>query len=106
MHSNGLKVLTTGYADNHLDPLKVENAQQVQEMLTVYSIIQKVNGLKVNIIKTTKLGIHTPRELLDNIAELKGITIVTEFRYLGLPIKASCAKSRAATYEAVHAPLQ
>jgi hypothetical protein len=105
-HSNGLKVPTTGYADDHLHPLKVENAQQVQEILTVYSNFQKVSGLKVNIAKTTILGINTPRELLDDIAELTGITVVTEFRYLGLQIKASYAESRAATYEAVHASVQ
>jgi hypothetical protein len=53
-HSNRLQVPTTGYADDHLHPLKVENAQQVQEILTVYSNFHKVNGLKVNIAKTTK----------------------------------------------------
>jgi hypothetical protein len=79
-HSNGLKVPTTGYADDHLHPLRVENAQQVQEILTVYSNFQKVSGLKVNIAKTTILGINTPRQLLDDIAELTGITVVTEFR--------------------------
>ena len=105
-HSNGLKVPTTGFADDHLHPLKVENAQQVQEILTVYSNFQKVSGLKVNIAKTTILGINTPRELLDEIAELTGITVVTEFRYLGLQIKASYAGSRAASYEAVHASVQ
>jgi hypothetical protein len=105
-HSNGLKVPTTGYADDHLHPLKVENAQQVQEILTVYSNFQKVSGLKVNIAKTTILGINTPRELLDEIAELTGITIVIEFRYLGLQIKAPYAESRGATYEAVYASLQ
>jgi hypothetical protein len=51
-HSNGLKVPTTGYADDHLHPLRVENAQEVQEILSVYSNFQKVSGLKVNIVKT------------------------------------------------------
>jgi hypothetical protein len=37
---------------------------------------------------------------------LTGITVVTEFRYLGLQIKASYAKSRTATYKAVHASVQ
>jgi hypothetical protein len=36
-HSNGLKVPTTGYADDLLHPMKVENAQQVLEILTVYT---------------------------------------------------------------------
>jgi hypothetical protein len=62
--------------------------------------------LKFNIAKTTILGINTPKELLDDIAELTDITIVTEFRYLGLQIKSSYAESRAATYEAVHASVQ
>jgi hypothetical protein len=60
-HSNGLKVPTTGYADDHLHPLKVENAQQV--IFTVYSNFRKINRLKVNIAKTTKRGINIPREL-------------------------------------------
>jgi hypothetical protein len=77
-HSNGLKVPTTCYADDHLHPLRVENAQQVQEILTVYSNFQKVSGLKVNIAKTTILGINTPRQLLDDIAKLTGITVITE----------------------------
>jgi hypothetical protein len=53
-HSNGLKVPTTGYADDHLHPLRIENVQQVQEIHTVYSNFQKVSALKVNIAKTTK----------------------------------------------------
>jgi hypothetical protein len=61
--------------------------------------------LKVNIAKTTILGINTPRELLDDVAELTGITIVTELRYLGLQIKASYANSRATKYKAVHASM-
>jgi hypothetical protein len=89
-----------------MHPLRVENAQQVQEILTVYSNFQKVSGLKVNIAITTILGINTPRQLLDDIAELTGITVVTEFRYLGLQIKANYAESRTATYEAVHASVQ
>ncbi len=102
-HSNGLKVPTTGYTDDHLHLLKVENGQQVQQILIVCSNFQKVNGLKVNIAKTTILGNKNPRELLDDIAELTGNTIVTVFRYFGLQIKASYAESRAATYKAVHA---
>jgi hypothetical protein len=105
-HSNGLKVPTIGYSDDHLHPLRVENLQQVQEILTFYDNFQKVSGLKVNIAKTNILGINTQRQLLDDIAELTGITVVIEFRYLGLQIKASNAESRTATYEAVHASVQ
>ncbi len=50
---------------------------QVQEILTVYSNFQKVSGLKVNIVKTTILGINTPRQRINGIAELTGITVVT-----------------------------
>ncbi len=75
--------------------------QQVQEIFTVYSNFQKVSGLKVNIAKTTILGINTPRQLLDDIAQLTGITAVTEFGYPGLQNKASYAESRTATYKAV-----
>jgi hypothetical protein len=57
-------------------------------------------------LQTTILDITNPRKLLDDIAELTGITIVTKFRYLGLQIKSSYVKSRAATYEAVHASMQ
>jgi hypothetical protein len=100
-HSNGLKVPTTVYADEHLHPLRVGNVQQVQEIFTVYSNFQKVSGQKANIAKTTILGMNTPRQLLDDIAQLTGITAVTEFGYLGLQIKASYAESRTATYKAV-----
>jgi hypothetical protein len=57
-HSNGLQVPTTGDANDHLHPLRVENVQQVQEILSVYSNFQKVSGMKVNIAKTTILGIN------------------------------------------------
>jgi hypothetical protein len=105
-HSNGLKVPTTGYVDDYLHPLRLENSKQVQEIFTVYSNFQKVSGLKVNIAKTTIVGSNTPRQLLDDIAELTGITVVTQFRYLGLQNKAFYAESRTATYEAVHTSVQ
>jgi hypothetical protein len=42
-HSNRLKVPSTGYVDDHLHPLSIDNAQQVQEILTVHSNFQKVS---------------------------------------------------------------
>ncbi len=82
----------TGYADDHLHPLRVQNVQQVREILTVYGNFQKVSGFKVNMVKTSILGINLPGELLDDNAELTGIAVVTEYRYLGLQIKISYAK--------------
>ncbi len=64
IYSNKLTAPVTGYADDHLHPLKVQNAAEIMDILAVYNDFQNISGLKINICKTTILGINRPRQLL------------------------------------------
>jgi hypothetical protein len=68
----------------------------------VYRKYQEVSGLTVSLAKTAILGINTDPDLLQEVARLTGIQVVTEFRYLGVQIRTSYKESMRASYEAVY----
>jgi hypothetical protein len=100
--TNGNKLPTTGFADDHLHGLKINNSQQIVDILEVYRKYQEVSGLTVSLAKTAILGINTDPDLLQEVARLTGIQVVTEFRYLGVQIRTSYKESMRASYEAVY----
>jgi hypothetical protein len=54
--TNGSKLPTTGFADDHLHGLKINNAGQIADILRVYSEYQKVSGLTVSLAKNLYIG--------------------------------------------------
>jgi hypothetical protein len=67
---------TTGFADDHLHGLKINNVQQIVHILDVYRKYQKVSGLTVSLAKTAILGINTDSELLQEVARLTGYKLL------------------------------
>ena len=98
---NGKKLPTTGFADDHLHGLSVRNAQQILDIIEVYRKFQEVSGLTVSLEKTSILGINTDINLMQEIEMMTGIKVVTNFRYLGVQIHASYARSKEASYAVV-----
>jgi hypothetical protein len=86
--TNGSKLPTTGFADDHLHGLNINNARQIADILKVYNEYQKVSGLTVSLEKTSILGINTDPEMLREISRLTGIQVVTEFKYFSCMCKA------------------
>ena len=60
---------------------------QIMDIFRVYSDFEKVSGLKIALNKTVIMGINTPPQLLQEIAEITGIQVVESFRYLGVEIR-------------------
>jgi hypothetical protein len=65
---DGSKLPTTGFADYHLHGLKINSAQQIADILEVYSKYWEVSGLTVSLEKTSILGINTDPELLRKVS--------------------------------------
>ena len=99
--SNGKRLPSFGFADDHLHGLKIDNAQQVMDILEVYRKYREVSGLTVSLSKTSILGINTDPEILHEVARLTGVQVVTGFKYLGVQLRASYQGSIQASYDTV-----
>jgi hypothetical protein len=56
---DGSKMPTTSFADDHLHGLEINSAQQIANILEVYSKYQEVSGVTVSLQKTSILGNNT-----------------------------------------------
>jgi hypothetical protein len=74
-------------ADDHLKGLSITDSRQILRILEIYREYQEISGLKISLEKTVMLGINTDPELMQEIATISGIRIVTEFKHLGLKIR-------------------
>jgi hypothetical protein len=95
--SNGKKLPTFGFADDHLHGLQVTTIKQID----TYKKFQEVSGLTVSLEKTAILGINTDPTFLQEVARATGIQVVSSFRYLGVQIHATYDESKRASYAAV-----
>ena len=89
------------FADDHLKGLTITNSDQITRIFDVYRHYQEISGLKVSLEKTVILGINTNPELLQEIAAITGIKVVTEFKHLGLQIRPTYDETKQASYMAV-----
>jgi len=103
---NGIRVPPTAYADDHLHLTRAQNAMQIMDIFRVYSDFEKVSGLKIALNKTVIMGINTPPQLLQEIAEITGIQIVESFRYLGVEIRQTYLESKEASFQKTYDTLE
>jgi hypothetical protein len=99
--SNGLKLSMITLADDHLMGLSITDSRQILRILEIYRENQEISGLKRSLEKTMILGINTDPELMQEIATISGIRIVTEFKHLGLQIRPTYGSTVDSSYAAV-----
>ena len=79
---------------------------QIMDIFRVYSDFEKVSGLKIALNKTVIMGINTPPQLLQEIAEITGIQVVESFRYLGVEIKQTYLECKEASFQKTYENLE
>jgi hypothetical protein len=55
------------YADDNLTPMALNEAEQLQPVLSLYDEYTGVSGLNINIAKTTALCINSPDQLCEGL---------------------------------------
>ncbi len=80
----------------------MHNAQQIIDILEVYSKYQEVSGLTVSLAQTSIIGINTDPELFQELTRHTGIQVVREFRYFRVQICTSYKLSMSTSYKVVH----
>jgi hypothetical protein len=89
------------FADDHLKGLSITDSRQILRILEIYREYQGISRLKISLEKTVMLGINTDPELMQEIATISWIKIVTEFKHLSLQMRPTYASTVDASYAAV-----
>jgi hypothetical protein len=71
------------FADDNLNPLAIERAEDLQPIINLYNQYSTVIGLNINIRKTTALCINTPPRVTQGLNEM-GIETRGNCKHLGL----------------------
>ena len=71
------------FADDNLNPLAIERAEDLQPIMNLYNQYSTVSGLNINIRKTTALCINTPPRVTQGLNEM-GIETPENCKHLGL----------------------
>jgi hypothetical protein len=71
------------FADDNLNPLSIERANDLQPIIDLYNQYTTVSGLNINIRKTTALCINTPLEVTNGLNQM-GIETPETCKHLGL----------------------
>jgi len=71
------------FADDNLNPLSIERANDLQPIIDLYNQYTTVSGLNINIRKTTALCINTPPEVTNGLNQM-GIETPETCKHLGL----------------------
>ena len=93
--------LTVGpilFADDNLNPLAVNEANELQPIIDTYNQYTQVSGLNINIRKTTALCINTSRETMDDF-NLMGIETPLICKHLGIHLGGTIEETMTATME-------
>ncbi len=88
------------YADDNINPLCLDNAEQIQEIIRIYDHYQAVSGLNVNISKTSILCINSPEEMKESLRN-QGFQTPDEMKHLGIILTPTMEGTIQRTLEAI-----
>ena len=71
------------FADDNLNPLSIESANDLQPIINLYNQYTTVSGLNINIRKTTALCINTSPRVIQGLNQM-GIETLETCKHLGL----------------------
>ena len=71
------------FADDNLNPLALNTAEDLTPIIDTYATYQQVSGLNINIRKSAALCINTPPEIIQGI-QLLGIETPDHVKHLGI----------------------
>jgi hypothetical protein len=100
MAEDGIIVGPVLYADDNLTPLALDNAEQIQPILSLYDQYTGVSGLNINVRKSTALCINTSREIKEGLTQA-GLAISLTSKHLGIHLAKTIEATIKATMEAI-----
>ena len=71
------------YADDNINPLALDNGDQIMEIIRVYNDFKQVSGLNINIAKTSVLCINTNEEIVRSLRDI-GLATPDNLKHLGI----------------------
>ncbi len=97
--NDGSKLPATTYAEDNNTGIQATCAQDIMDILEIYTDYSKVSGLNINTSKTVIIVINTDEQLINEIKRKTGIKIVTEMKYLGVTLSNTYSRSKELSFE-------